>query len=93
MAKKIKPRLVDRLTYCAAIIEPVITVPQAVTIFQRHSATAISLSTWVGYEGLTLVWLWYGLVHRERMILTYQGLFFITQAAVIIGAFIYGAKW
>lgn len=91
--KKAKPLVVDRLTYMAAIIEPVITIPQAHQIFRDKTAAGISLFSWVGYEILTLIWIWYALVHKERMILVYQGLFFVVQLAVIIGGVIYGAKW
>src|SRR5690606_21994961 len=88
-----KPLIVDRLTYAAAVIEPVITIPQAMIIFRDQTAAGISLSSWVGYQVLTAVWIWYAIVHKERLILVYQGLFFIIQAAVITGGVMYGAKW
>lgn len=91
--KEKRPLLVDRLTYAAAIIEPVITIPQAVIIFRDRTAAGVSLSSWIGYEILTAIWIWYALVHKERLILIYQGLFFIIQAVVILGGFIYGASW
>jgi uncharacterized protein with PQ loop repeat len=86
-------RLVDRATFIVAIVEPLITIPQAFDIFHNHTAAGISLSTWVGYELLTVVWLWYAVVHKEKMILMYQGLFMIVQTFVIIGGFMYGASW
>ncbi len=92
-AKKTNPLLVDRLTYIAAVVEPIITIPQAVIIFRDRTAAGISLSSWVGFEILTAIWIWYALVHKERLILVYQGLFFIVQAFVIAGAVIYGASW
>lgn len=85
--------LVDRLTYAAAIIEPIITIPQAMIIFREKTAAGISLSSWVGFQILTAIWIWYAIVHKERLILIYQGLFFIIQAAVIVGAVMYGASW
>lgn len=89
-----KPRLlVDKLTLAAAVIEPLVTVPQAVTIFANHTAAGVSLSTWCGYESMTIIWLWYAIVHKERMILIYQGGFFIAQSAIIIGGLMYGAHW
>lgn len=91
--KQKKPLLVDRLTYAAAIIEPVITIPQVIVIFRDQTAAGISLSSWIGYEILTSIWIWYAIVHKQRLILVYQGLFFIIQAAVIIGAVMYGASW
>ncbi|HVU59685.1 MAG TPA: hypothetical protein VHC98_02505 [Candidatus Saccharimonadales bacterium] len=93
VAKKVRPKLVDRLTFVVAVLEPLVTVPQAVVIFQHRSAADVSLATWIGYETLTLVWLWYGIVHKERIILLYQGLFFVVQSAVIIGGIVYGAHW
>lgn len=92
-SKKAHPLLVDRLTYAAAIIEPAITIPQALIIFRDQTAAGISLFSWIGYEVLTAVWLWYAVVHKERLIFIYQGLFFIIQAIVITGGIIYGAKW
>ena len=92
-SKKSRPLLVDRLTYAAAIIEPIITIPQALIIFRDQTAAGVSLLSWVGYEMLTAIWLWYAIVHKERLIFVYQGLFFIIQAVVIAGGLIYGARW
>jgi len=86
-------RLVDRATYIVAILEPLITIPQVYTIFAHRTAAGVSLSTWVGYEVLTIVWVWYALSHKDRLILLYQGLFMIVQAAIIVGGLMYGAKW
>ena len=88
-----KPLLVDRLTFVAAIVEPLVTLPQAYVIFRDQTAAGVSLSTWLGYELLTIVWLWYGITHKEKMILIYQGLFMVVQTIVIIGGIIYHAPW
>jgi hypothetical protein len=42
---------------------------------------------------MTLIWLWYGIVHKEKTILIYQGLFFVIDGAVVVGAFLYGGSW
>ncbi len=90
---KKNPLLVDRLVFAAAIIEPIITIPQAILIFQSETAEGISLSTWVGYQLLTMIWIWWAIVHKEKIIIIYQGLFFIIQGVVIAGGIIYGAGW
>ena len=91
--KSKKPKLVDRATYVVAILEPLVTLPQVITIFADKTATGVSLVTWVGYELLTLVWIWYAVVHKDRLIFLYQGLFLMIQAGVIIGGLMYGARW
>lgn len=90
--KKTKALFVDRLTYVAAIMEPVITLPQVYIIFRTQSAAGISILTWIGYELMTFIWIWYAVVHKERLILLYQGLFALFQLGVIIGAILYGGK-
>lgn len=41
---------------------------------------------------MTAIWVWYAFVHKEKMILVYQGLFFIVDGAVIVGALLYGGQ-
>lgn len=91
--KQLKPKIVDRLTYAAAIIEPIITLPQAIQIFRTGNAEGVSILSWLGYELLQIIWLWYGIVHKDRIIILYSILYAVVQAAVIFGAILYGGKW
>ncbi len=90
---KQRPKIVDRLTFIVAIVEPLIALPQAITIFQRHNATGISLSTWLGFCLLDAVWVWYSIEHRERLIFIESTLFLIVQSAIVAGGAMYGAQW
>lgn len=85
--------MVDRLIYFAAIVEPLFSIPQAYTIFSTRSAQSVSIPAWLGFEFMTLIWIWYGIVHRDRMILIYQGLFFIIDGSVVVGALLYGGAF
>jgi uncharacterized protein with PQ loop repeat len=86
-------RFVDKLIYLAAILEPLVTLPQVIVIFRDKSAQGVSISSWFGFQVLTAVWIWYGIVHKDKAIIIYQGLFFIFQGMVIVGGIMYGAKW
>ena len=90
--KTTRPKIVDRLVYFVAIVEPLCSIPQAYQIYHDKSAGSVSLLAWIGFELLTLIWLWYGIEHREKMILIYQGLFFVIDGSVVVGAIIYGGK-
>jgi uncharacterized protein with PQ loop repeat len=83
--KQAKPLLVDRLVYLAAIVEPLFSLPQLYQVWHNRSAGSVSILSWLGFEVMTLIWLWYGIVHREKMILIYQGLFFIIDGSVLVG--------
>ena len=86
-------KTIDKLVYFAAVLEPLVTLPQVVVIFRDKSAEGVSIASWLGFQILTAVWIWYGYVHKDKAILIYQGLFFIFQGMVIAGGIMYGAKW
>ena len=91
--KQANTKLVDRLTYLVAAIEPIVTLPQVYLIFRDHTAEGIAISSWVGYQIFTVIWLWYGIVHKEKVIIWYQVAWLILQTAILVGALMYGAKW
>lgn len=91
--KQANAKFVDRLTYLVAAIEPIVTIPQVYLIFRDKTAEGIAISSWIGYQIFTLVWLWYGIVHKEKVIIFYQLCWFVLQMIIIIGAIMYGAKW
>ncbi len=91
--KQTNKRFIDKIIIIAAVVEPLLFAPQAYQIFRYQDASGISISAWVAVEIMTTLWLWYGYVHREKMIILYQGLFFIVNLLVIIGALKYGGRW
>lgn len=93
---KPKPKrklFVDRIIFATAIIEPIFTLPQAYIIFKNRNAADVSLVTWFGFNILTIIWLWYAIAHRDKVVLVYQGLFFVFNTLVIVGGLLYGGQW
>lgn len=86
-------RLVDRLTLIAAMVGPISTIPQAIKVFVSNDQTSIALSTWIMYDITTLVWIWYAVVHKERIILVAQMMWLVIQTIIIVGALQQGARW
>ncbi len=87
------PLFIDRLIYIAAIVEPLFSLPQAYRIFSTGSAGDISLLSWTGFEFMTAIWIWWAIVHKDKMVLIYQGLFLIIDGSILVGAMMYGASW
>lgn len=83
----------DKIVYVAAIIEPFFVLPQIIQIFRLQNAESISLLTWVGLNVLTAVWIWWAILKKEKVIILYQGLYFIFNTLVIAGGLLYGARW
>lgn len=84
---------IDQLTYVAAVIEPIITFPQVYAIWVGKDATGVSISSWLGYWILGIIWLYYGLVHRDKAIIIYQVLYTVLGILIVIGATMYGGHW
>lgn len=87
-----KAKAVDRLIYLAAIVEPLFSLPQAILVYRQHSASDISILAWVGFEAMTLIWIWYAIVHKERTILVYQALYFVIDGSILVAAIAYGGQ-
>lgn len=75
--------------YIVGIVGPLVSIPQLIEVYGRHNVQGISVSTWIGYTVLTALWLFYGIVHRERPIITTQCLWLMVNVAVVIGAILY----
>jgi len=88
-----KDLFINKIILFAAIIEPLFTLPQAYIIFANQNARDVSLTTWIGFNVLTAIWIWYAYVNKEKIVLLYQVLYFIFNTLVIIGALVYGGTW
>lgn len=88
--KPAKKPWIDKAVMIVAFVEPAAGIPQVIQIFHTRSANDISLSSWVIYQLVTVLWLIYGIAHKEKPIIWYQGLWLIVQTIIIIGIVMYG---
>jgi uncharacterized protein with PQ loop repeat len=84
---------IDKAIYVAAFIEPATTVPQVLAIYRAKSAAGISMISWVSYLLFSLLWLWYGIIHKQKALIIAYALFAITEILVVAGGLMYGAQW
>jgi uncharacterized protein with PQ loop repeat len=90
--KQRKPKFIDRLVYVAAIVEPLCSLPQAYAVWSTRSAGSVSILSWLGFVVMGAIWVWYAIVNREKIVLIYQGMFFIVDSVVLVGAIVFGGK-
>ncbi len=79
----------DRLLLFVAIIAPFTNIPQFYNIVAERSAGGVSLVTWVLYSIITIPWLAYGILHREKPILVSSVLWLVSDLAVIAALLFY----
>lgn len=83
-------RIMDKLIYIVALIWPILTIPQVWVVWVDKNASWLSLFTWTAYVISPILWLIYGIIHKEKAIIFSNILWMIVDLAVLIGAIIYG---
>jgi uncharacterized protein with PQ loop repeat len=73
-----------------SVFSMLMTVPQVLTIWVGHQAAGVSALSWSAYLLSALLWFWFGVQKRDKNIylpcVGWVGL----DAAVIVGALVYG---
>ncbi len=81
----IKNANLDRLTYGAGLLLPAMTLPQAYDVWVSHDIGGVSVLTWSLYAAVSLVFVMFGVRHREKLlIITYLPMF-VVELAIISG--------
>ena len=82
--------VLDSTVYVVGILGPVMTLPQLAQIWLKHEARGVSVVSWASYVIFSVIWLVYGIVHRERPIILTYALWIVIETAIVIGALRYG---
>lgn len=82
--------VMDVLAYMASSASLFFTLDQVRLVWAEQTASGVSLPAWSFYTLSAVVWLCYGLVHRERIIIVVNSLAFVTNGLVALGVVLYG---
>ncbi len=82
-------KLLYILAYSTSVIGPFFAIPQIYDIIINKNSQGISIITWVGYLGVALIWAWYGIVKKDKLIIFCNVLWAISELLVVTTAFIY----
>ena len=80
----------SRLLGAMSIFTMLMTVPQVWTIWVGHQASGVSVVSWSAYLLSAVLWFWYGLQKRDKNIYLPCVGWVVLDAAVIVGALVYG---
>jgi len=83
-------KFLDSIIYIVCIITPMMVLPQVWKIWAYQNATGISLITYVGLIVANIIWIVYGVVHKEKPIIVLYISFFVVNSAIAIGRILYG---
>jgi uncharacterized protein with PQ loop repeat len=82
-------RILDRIMLIVAIIGPLFAIPQIYQIFWFKDASGISIISFSFFSIFNILWIFYGIVHKDKPLLITYVLWFIVNLTIVVGAYIY----
>ena len=82
-------KIVDKLIYIVAVIGPASMLPQIIKIWVHKSGGDISIFTFVMFVVINIIWLTYGILHKEKPLIIAYSMWMIANISVALGAIIY----
>ena len=80
---------IDHAIYVVGLIGPIMTIPQITNIWIDKNAAGVSAISWSAYILVAIFWVFYGIVHKEKRLITLWGLWSIMYIFVLLGLIIY----
>lgn len=81
-------RLFDKSMYIIALIPPIMTIPQLLTVWLEHKTAGVSLATWGAYALSSTLWFAYGIFHKDKPLTLTNFLLLMLDASVVIGVLV-----
>ena len=86
----LQEKMMRRLLGSLSIFTMLMTIPQVLTIWVGHQAAGVSLLSWSAYLISAVLWLWYGIMKRDRNIYLPCVGWIALDGAVIVGVLVHG---
>ena len=83
-------RFMDKAIYGATTFGIVMTIPQIMEIWVGKDASGVSALSWVSYMLVSIFWLVYGLLHKEKPIIFGNTIWLFLYVIIIWGTLLYG---
>ncbi len=81
-------KFINKLAYFAAATAPLGTIPQLIDIWIKKQTAGVSPLSWIIFDIYSIVWLIYGVSHKEKPIVVSSILWLVFQTAVFVGVYI-----
>ncbi len=82
-------RFLDRIIYIVGILTQILTIPQAYSIYSTKNAEGVSLLSWGWYSISAVIWLLYGIMHKEKPIIFTYFFMLLIDIIIVCGILIY----
>lgn len=77
--------LIDRMAYVMGAITVLVNIPQLISVWTAPDTQGVSLISWVGFSLGSLFWISYGVLHKEKPIITINTALIVIQGLIVVG--------
>jgi len=86
-----RKRYLDKIIYVVGVLGPIMTIPQVLKIWVDKDASGVSGISWFSFLIFAVIWIVYGVVHKEKPIIFTYSLWVLLDIFIIIGIIMYGS--
>lgn len=83
-------RYLDKTIYFLGIVAPLMGSLQSYKIWSEQNASGISIPVFTFLACNSVIWVTYGIVHKEKPIMIMYTLWFFVNTSIVAGAVLYG---
>ena len=87
--KKIYGSIIDDSVYLLGIFGFFVFLPQLTKIWIEKNVTGVSVITWGGMTIGSILWVFYGIVHKQKPIIILNLLLTIVQGSIVLGVLLF----
>jgi len=77
----------DKLTYASGVLLPLFTLPQAYNVLILGETAGVSIITWGFYLISSALFVIFGFIHKEKLLVITYAPFVVIELLIIIGYF------
>lgn len=85
IVKKHKNKTLDRLATLVAIAMPILTIPQLYKVVFLKETAGVSLLSWSAYAVISVVFVIFGVVHKEKLLMVAYIPMSMIELGIVIG--------
>jgi uncharacterized protein with PQ loop repeat len=80
---------IHTLAYIVTVLSLAFTSDQVRLIWIEHSASGVSLISWIFYTIAAFVWLLYGISRRDKVIIVANALWVVLCIVIVVGVLLF----
>ena len=83
-------KVLEFMIYFVGFLGTILTIPQAYRIWTTQDAAGDAIISWLALTLFTPFWIFYGILHKKRSLIMTYLVWFVINALVVIGIWIFG---